>query len=107
MGTCLTFHLAGGDAGIEDFMKQFGPTLKLPWTQLAAPELSDELIARMAEGTRRQAGGRTIRELERLRDDCVVAIIQAAQTLRDRRRPRNAHPGHDAPLAVYEYNGSA
>ena len=77
MGTCLTFHLAGGDAGMEDFMKQFGPALKLPWTRLAAPELSDELIARMADGTRRQADGRTVKELERLRDDCLVAIMQA------------------------------
>jgi len=77
MGTCLTFHLAGGDAGMEDFMKQFGPALKLPWTRLEAPELTDELIARMTEGTRRQADGRTVKELERLRDDCLVAIMQA------------------------------
>ncbi len=77
MGTCLTFHLAGGDAGMEDFMKQFGPALKLPWTRLAAPELSDELVARMAEGTNRQADGRSVKELERLRDECLVAIMQA------------------------------
>ena len=77
MGTCLSFHLAGGDAGMEHFMRQFGPALKLPWTRLAAPELGDELISRLAEGTRRQAGGRTVKELERLRDDCLVAIMQA------------------------------
>ena len=77
MGTCLTFHLAGGDAGMEDFMKQFGPALKLPWTRLEAPELTGELIARMAEGTRRQAGDRTVKDLERLRDDCLIAIMQA------------------------------
>lgn len=77
MGTCLTFHLAGGDAGMEDFMKQFGPALKLPWTRLEAPELTGDLIARMAEGTRRQAAGKTVKELERLRDDCLIAIMQA------------------------------
>ncbi len=77
MGTCLSFHLAGGDAGMDDFLKQFGPTLKLPWTRLPAPELSDELISRMAEGTRRQADGRSVKELERLRDECLIAIMQA------------------------------
>ncbi len=77
MGTCLSFHLAGGDAGMHDFMRQFGPALKLPWTRLQAPELTDELIAKMAEGTRQQAGGRTVKELERLRDDCLIAIMQA------------------------------
>ena len=77
MGTCLSFHLAGGDAGMHDFMKQFGPALKLPWTKLEAPELTDELIDKMAAGTRQQAAGRTVKELQRLRDDCLIAIMQA------------------------------
>ena len=77
MGTCLTFHMAGGDAGMRDFMKQFGPALKLPWTKLAAPELTDELIDKMTAGTRQQAAGRTVKELEQLRDDCLIAIMQA------------------------------
>ena len=79
MGTCLSYHLAGGDAGMEHFMRQFGPALKLPWTRLAAPELNDELVSKLAEGTRRQAAGRTVKELERLRDDCLIAIMQALQ----------------------------
>ena len=77
MGTCLAFHMAGGDAGMHDFMKQFGPALKLPWTKLEAPELTPELIEKMAVGTRKQAAGRTVKELERLRDDCLIAIMQA------------------------------
>ncbi len=77
MGTCLAFHIAGGDAGMDNFMKQFGPALKLPWTRLEAPELSDELIGKMAAGTRQQAAGRTVKELERLRDECLVSIMQA------------------------------
>ncbi len=79
MGTCLTYHLAGGDAGMNGFLKQFGPTLELPWARFPSPELSDELIARMAQGTNRQAEGRAVKELERLRDDCLVAIMQALQ----------------------------
>ncbi|MDE0054044.1 MAG: L-carnitine dehydrogenase [Gammaproteobacteria bacterium] len=79
MGTCLSYHLAAGDAGMEDFMKHFGPALKLPWTRLEAPELTDELIARMTEGTRQQAAGRTVKELTQLRDECLIAIMQALQ----------------------------
>ena len=77
MGTCLSYHLAGGDGGMEAFMKQFGPALELPWTRLPAPALTEELVARMTEGTRRQADGRTLAELARLRDECLVAIMQA------------------------------
>jgi carnitine 3-dehydrogenase len=57
-------------------LQQFGPCLKWPWTRLEAPELSEQLIDRMVEGTQAQANGRSIRELERLRDDYLVAIQQ-------------------------------
>ena len=79
MGTCLAFHMAGGDGGMRDFMKQFGPALKLPWTKLEAPELTDELIDKLTDGTRQQAAGRTVKELEQLRDDCLIAIMRALQ----------------------------
>ena len=46
---------------------------------MPAPELSGELIVRMAKGANRQAEGRTAKELERLRDDCLVAIMQALE----------------------------
>jgi carnitine 3-dehydrogenase len=76
MGTNLIYHLAGGESGMRHMLQQFGPCLKWPWTKLEAPELSEQLIDRMVEGTQAQAGGRSIRELERLRDDYLVAIQQ-------------------------------
>jgi carnitine 3-dehydrogenase len=76
MGPCLSFHMAGGDAGMEHVLEQFGPTLKLPWTKLEAPELSGELRERLIEGTRSQASGFTTAELERRRDDCLIEIQQ-------------------------------
>jgi len=76
MVTCLTFHLAGGEAGMRHMLEQFGPALKLPWTKLEAPELTDALIDRMVEGTREQAGSRSIAELERLRDECLIGIMR-------------------------------
>jgi carnitine 3-dehydrogenase len=76
MGTNLIYHLAGGESGMRHMLAQFGPCLKWPWTKLEAPELNDTLIDRMVEGTQTQAAGRSIRELERLRDDYLVAIQQ-------------------------------
>ncbi|MDE0661053.1 MAG: L-carnitine dehydrogenase [Gammaproteobacteria bacterium] len=80
MGTCFAFHMAGGDGGMRRFLDQFGPTLKSPWTRLEAPELSDELIDTVASGTERQAEGRTAKELQRLRDDCLVSIMEALRS---------------------------
>jgi carnitine 3-dehydrogenase len=76
MGTNLIYHLAGGEPGMRHMLRQFGPCLKWPWTKLEAPELTEELIDKMVAGTQAQAGGRSIRELERLRDDYLVAIQQ-------------------------------
>ena len=76
MGTNMIYHLAGGEAGMRHMLAQFGPALKWPWTKLEAPELTDRLIDSMVEGTQAQAAGRSIRELERLRDDYLVAIQQ-------------------------------
>ena len=76
MGTNLIYHLAGGETGMRHMLRQFGPCLKWPWTKLEAPELTETLIDRMVEGTQAQAQGRSIRELERLRDEYLLAIQQ-------------------------------
>jgi carnitine 3-dehydrogenase len=80
MGSFLTYPLAGGDAGMRHFMAQFGPALKLPWTYLEAPELTDGLIDSVVEGTAVQQGERSIAELERYRDDCLMAVMAAIKT---------------------------
>jgi carnitine 3-dehydrogenase len=108
MGTNLIYHLAGGESGMRHMLAQFGPCLKWPWTKLEAPELTDSLIDRMVEGTQEQAAGRTIREIERLRDDSLVAVQQvlrqynigAGATLRalEERLYRDA-PAHAASAA--------
>ena len=80
MGTFLLYRLAGGEAGMRHFLEQFGPTLDLPWTHAEGPKLTGDLIARIAEQSDAQAAGRTIRELVRLRDDCLVSVMQGLRT---------------------------
>ena len=77
MGTNLTFHLAGGEGGMRHMLSQFGPALKLPWTHMEAPELTEELIEAMATGTEAQAAGRTVAELERQRDQSLLGVMRA------------------------------
>ncbi|WP_431024667.1 L-carnitine dehydrogenase [Halomonas sp. H5] len=79
MGTFLTFHLAGGEPGMRHMLAQFGPALKLPWTKLEAPELTDELIDKVVEGCEYQAAGRPVSELDRRRDDFLVELLDLVQ----------------------------
>lgn len=80
IGPLLTYRLAGGEAGMRHCLAQFGPALKLPWTKLVAPELTDDLIERVAAQSDAQAAGISIGALERLRDDCLVAVLQALRS---------------------------
>ena len=76
MGTFLIYRLAGGEAGMRHFMAQFGPTLELPSTKLTdVPELDDELLDTLVAQSDAQAAGRSIEELARIRDDCLVAVL--------------------------------
>ena len=74
MGTFLTFHLAGGKAGMKHMLEQFGPALKLPWTKLKAPKLSNKLINRLVEGTKKQSKGKSVTKISNIRDEYLVEL---------------------------------
>jgi carnitine 3-dehydrogenase / betainyl-CoA thioesterase len=81
MGPFLTYRIGGGTDGMRHFMAQFGPTLELPWTKLTdVPDLSDGLLDKLVAQSDAQASGADVRTLERLRDDCLVSLIQGLRT---------------------------
>lgn len=76
MGTMQTFHLAGGEGGMRAMLAMFGPCLKWPWTKLMdVPELTDEFVDKVGGQCERQADGLSPRDLERIRDDNLIAIL--------------------------------
>ncbi len=78
MGIFETCRLAGGEDGMSHFLKQFGPCLQWPWTRLTdVPDLDDELVELISSQSDAQSGKFSIRELERIRDDNLIAILQA------------------------------
>ncbi len=77
MGLFETYRIAGGEAGMQSYIEQFGPSLAWPWSKLTdVPELDADLISQIAQQSDEQAAGRSIRDLERLRDDNLVAIMR-------------------------------
>ena len=115
-GTCLIFHLAGGQEGMTHFVRQFGPLMDLPWSKLKGPAITPELVDRLIQGTKEQAGGKSIKDLERFRDDCLIEVektlarvrarhgIDAKPGVRRARKPaakkaqRRLAPGRSKPL---------
>ncbi len=82
MGQCMAFHVACGAGGMATNLDQFGPALKLPWTRLAAPDLTPELRNRMIQGCDEMAGGRPFEDLAAERDRGIVAILKAIEGAR-------------------------
>ena len=74
MGTFLTFHLAGGESGMKHMLEQFGPALKLPWTKLKAPKLTDNLKKKIIQGTKIQSKNKSIKNLSNLRDNFLIDL---------------------------------
>ena len=78
MGIFETYRVAGGDGGFRHFLAQFAPSLLLPWSRLVdVPPWSDDLQNRIVAQSDAQARGRSVEELERIRDGNLAGIINA------------------------------
>jgi len=78
MGLFETYRIAGGRGGMRHFIAQFGPALEWNWSRLTdVPKLTPELVDRIAGQSDRQSGACEVRDLERRRDDNLVAILRA------------------------------
>lgn len=78
MGLFETYRIAGGESGMRDFLSKYGPSLSWPWTKLTdVVDLDTELVEKIAVQSDAQSGQRGIRELERIRDQNLVGILQA------------------------------
>lgn len=76
-GQCMAFHVACGEGGMATNLDQFGPALKLPWTRLEAPELTQELRDRMVDGCNDMAGQERFEDMAARRDRQIVAVLRA------------------------------
>ncbi len=75
-GQCLAFHVACGEGGMATNLDQFGPALKLPWTRLAAPELTQKLRDSMVSGCNNMTKGKDFHNLALERDKKIVEIMK-------------------------------
>ncbi|WP_192258026.1 carnitine 3-dehydrogenase [Mesorhizobium caraganae] len=78
MGLFETYRIAGGEAGMRDFLSKYGSSLSWPWSKLTdVVDLDADLVEKIAGQSDAQSGQRGIRELERIRDQNLVGIMQA------------------------------
>jgi 3-hydroxyacyl-CoA dehydrogenase len=76
MGPSLLFHLAGGQGGIQHFMEHLSGPVATWWKDLGTiTEFSPQVKQTIVDGVLKEAGGRSIEELERERDAMLLELL--------------------------------
>ena len=83
MGPHLTFHLAGGPGGIENFVEHLGPPTASWWADLGTPALTDEVKKTLINGVEDEVRGKTVPELAAIRDRRLLAVLKTLKESED------------------------
>jgi 3-hydroxyacyl-CoA dehydrogenase len=76
MGPNLLFHLAGGQGGIQHFMEHLSGPVATWWKDLGTiTEFSPQVKQTIVDGVLKEAGGRSIEELEGERDAMLLELL--------------------------------
>ena len=76
MGPSLNFHLGGGQGGIKHIVEHIFPAMYIWWKDLGTmTELSPQVKQTIIDGTLKEAGSRSIEELERERDTMLLELL--------------------------------
>jgi carnitine 3-dehydrogenase len=75
MGPNLIFHLGGGPGGMEHFMQHLAAPFSHMWDHLGRPALTPELQAKIIEGVKAEAAGRSLEDLAAERDHVVLGLL--------------------------------
>lgn len=78
MGPHLTFHLAGGEGGMTNFMAHLAPAVWSWMDDLGAPQLTPEVKKAIVDGVAEEAGSRSIADLQKWRDRKLIEILKVS-----------------------------
>jgi 3-hydroxyacyl-CoA dehydrogenase len=78
MGPHLTFHLAGGEGGMTHFMEHLADANQEWMDDLGRPKLTPDVQKTIIDGVAKEAGSRTIADLQRWRDRKLIDILKVS-----------------------------
>jgi carnitine 3-dehydrogenase len=76
MGPHLTFHLAGGEGGMNHFMQHFAGPIQSWMDDLGTPRLTESVQQMIVDGVAQEAGSRSVADLQRWRDRKLIDILR-------------------------------
>ncbi|HBK04594.1 MAG TPA: 3-hydroxyacyl-CoA dehydrogenase [Acetobacteraceae bacterium] len=76
MGPHITFHLGGGEGGMEHMLAQFKPAFESWWATMTTPELSEANCRQIIDGVNAEANGRSLAQLAAERDAILLPLLE-------------------------------
>jgi len=76
MGPSLTFHLGGGEGGMEHFMAHLAGPMQTWWDALGSPALTPERQQKIIDGVAEATAGRGVPDLASERDALLVELLK-------------------------------
>lgn len=81
IGAHMAYHLGGGPGGLRHYLDHLGPSQERRWQSLGMPDLSPEVCDALIAGVEKEAGGRSIDDLEKERDAGLIAVQRARRAV--------------------------
>ncbi len=81
-GPFESYHLGGGPGGLRNLLAHLGPGMVKRWKDLGDPELTDEVVDRLATSTEERFAGQDYDERASERDHMQLAVLAAREQAR-------------------------
>lgn len=80
MGPHMIMNLAGGKGGLEQMLSHFAPGIQGWWqTMMETPKMNQKLQKTLVDGVNKEAGNKTIDDLEKERDTRLIKLLRMLQ----------------------------
>ena len=80
MGPHMIMNLAGGKGGLEQMLSHFSPGIQGWWqTMVETPNMDQKLQKVLVDGINKEAGNKTIDDLEKERDTRLIKLLRMLQ----------------------------
>lgn len=80
-GPFLTYHLGGGNGGIQQYLANLGHSQVYRWNSLGNPEMDEALVRRIIEGVEAAYGADGIEAHSQRRDRHLTSLLQSRRSV--------------------------
>lgn len=82
LGPFANFHLGGGEGGIAHYFEHLQPVQEERWKDMPTPQLDDAFRQQIVASVEAMMEGHSIEELEKQRDERLLALLAIREKLR-------------------------